>query len=188
MLIIVGLGNPGLKYKKTYHNMGFVTIDKLADKLNASFKKSSCDAKIAELFIKGEKVVLAKPLTYMNNSGISVKQLIGSYKAEPKEVIVAYDDIDLECGTLRIRDGGSGGTHNGMRSVVAECGEKVARVRIGIGKPQDIPLVDYVLSCVSGENKEILKEATDRAANFLYDYIYDRNLEKTGANYNGKAK
>lgn len=188
MLIIVGLGNPGLKYEKTYHNMGFTVVDKLAQKVGISFKKTTCDATVGECFYHGEKIILAKPTTYMNNSGISVKQLGASFKAKPEEIVVVYDDVDLERGVLRIRDKGSAGTHNGMRSVVSSCGENVPRIRVGIGKDPEIPLVDYVLSKVSGDAKILLDDATDRAAEALYSYIQERDIDKIGAKYNGKGK
>lgn len=188
MLIIVGLGNPGAKYEKTYHNMGFTVIDKLAKKVGISFRKNTCDAIVGECFLRGEKIILAKPLTFMNNSGVSVKQLMGSYKAKSEEIVVVYDDVDLDRGALRIREKGSAGTHNGMRSIVSSVGENFPRVRVGIGKSDEIPLVDYVLSKVSGEAKEVLEESTDRAADALYYYVQERNLEKVGARYNGKGK
>lgn len=185
MIIIVGLGNPGLSYKNTIHNMGFDCVDKLADKLNTSFKKKDCESKIAELFINGEKIILAKPQTYMNNSGEAVKQLMGKYKATPEEIIVAYDDIYLAEGALRIRASGSGGGHNGMKSVVLRCTENVRRVRIGVGTNGDIPLVNYVLSKVSGEKKKILSDATERASEALLEYIHVRDLDKVGNKFNG---
>ena len=185
MLIIVGLGNPGLTYKNTIHNMGFDCLDHLADKLGVSFKKKDCESKIAELFVDGEKIVLAKPQTYMNNSGEAVKQLLGKYKAKSEEVIVAFDDIYLDPGVLRIRAAGSGGGHNGMKSIIARCSENVPRVRIGVGSNGEIPLVNYVLSKVSGEKKKILSEATERAAEALFEYIRVRDLEKIGNKFNG---
>lgn len=187
MLIIVGLGNPGLSYKNTIHNMGFDCVDKLADKLNVTFKKKECESKIAELFVDGEKIVLAKPQTYMNNSGEAVKQLMGKYKAKPEDVIVAFDDIYLVEGALRLRANGSGGSHNGMKSVVARCTENVMRIRIGVGSNGDIPLVNYVLSKVSGEKKKILADATERGAEALYEFIHTRDLEKIGNKFNGTA-
>ena len=188
MLIIVGLGNPGDKYEKTYHNVGFVTVDKIAARIGVSFKKKTCSAEVAECFSHGEKIILARPVTYMNNSGISVKQLMGAYHADATDVLIIYDDVDLECGNLRIRDKGSAGTHNGMRSVVSLCGETVRRIRIGIGKAQDIPLVDYVLSKISGDNKIILEDATERAAEAVLAYVNERDIDKIGAKYNGKGK
>ena len=188
MLIIVGLGNPGAKYENTYHNMGFIVLDKLAAKVGISLKKTTCDAVCGECFFHGEKIVLAKPTTYMNNSGISVKQLLGSYKATPSQLILVYDDVDLDKGALRIREKGSAGTHNGMRSVVSLCGEDMPRIRVGIGKDPDIPLVDYVLSRVGGDSKVVLEESTNRAAEALYSYIQERNVEKIVAKYNGKGK
>lgn len=186
MLLIVGLGNPGLAYKNTVHNMGFDCVDKLADIFGADFKKKDCQAKIAEIFISGEKIVLAKPQTYMNNSGISVKQLMGKYSASPNETIIVFDDVAIPEGALRIRKNGSGGTHNGMKSVVALCGEGVARMRIGVGEPpENVPLMNYVLSKLSGEKKKRLAETTARGADALYDYIKNRNIETIGNKYNG---
>lgn len=185
MLIIVGLGNPGLTYKNTIHNMGFDCVDKLSDKLGVSFKKKECDSKIAELFVNGEKIVLAKPQTYMNNSGEATKQLLGKYKAKPQEMIVVYDDIYLDVGVLRIRAVGSAGGHNGMKSIIANCSENFPRVRIGVGSNGDIPLVNYVLSKVSGEKKKALGEATERASDALFEYIHTRDLEKVGSKFNG---
>lgn len=185
MLIIVGLGNPGLTYKNTIHNMGFDCVDKLADKLNVSFKKKECESKIAELFVDGEKIVLAKPQTYMNNSGEAVKQLMGKYKAKAEEVIVVFDDIYLPEGALRIRANGSGGSHNGMKSVVSRCSESVMRLRIGVGSNGDIPLVNYVLSKVSGDKKKLLSDTTERASEALFEFIRTRDLEKIGNKFNG---
>lgn len=186
MLIIVGLGNPGTTYKNTVHNMGFDCVDNLADTLEVSFKKKDCQAKIAEVFIKGEKIILAKPQTYMNNSGISVKQLMGKYGAKPEDVIVIFDDVALGEGALRIRGNGSGGSHNGMKSVVALCGENVARLRIGVGAPpENVPLMNYVLCKLSGDKKKNLAIATKRGAEALEEYIATRSIDAVGNKFNG---
>lgn len=188
MLIIVGLGNPGLSYKNTIHNMGFDSVDKLADKLNVSFKKKDCASKIAEIFVKNEKIVIAKPQTYMNNSGEAVKQLKGKYKAKSEEIIIVYDDIYLAEGVLRIRANGSSGGHNGMKSIVSLCSENIPRIRVGVGGNGDIPLVNYVLSKVSGEKKKILSDATERASEALLEYIGERDIEKLGNKFNGQKR
>ena len=137
-MLIVGLGNPGAKYENTYHNMGFQVVDRLAKLLGVQIKEKSCDALIATLFVKGEKTVIAKPQTYMNLSGVSVKQLLGANKLAPEDAVIIYDDVDLPIGNLRLRKEGSAGTHNGMRSVIGETGsDKFKRVRIGAGfEPQ----------------------------------------------------
>ena len=179
MLIIVGLGNPGLTYRGTYHNMGFVTLDKLASALKVKVDKKKCSAKVGEAFVNGEKIVLAKPQTYMNLSGQAVKELIAAYHATPQEVVIVYDDIDLDRGVLRFRAKGSAGTHNGMRSVVGEVGEDIPRLRVGIGKPTEpIPLYNYVLSRPKGDILKDLDQATDRAAETLQRYIATRDIVK----------
>ena len=160
MKIVVGLGNYGDKYAYTFHNMGFLAIEALADKLGFKFKDKECDALVAVGYRGGEKVVLAKPLTYM------VKQLVKKYKADiSTDLIVIYDDVDLPKGKLRVRAKGSAGTHNGMRNIIAELGsENFARVRIGIGPiPQFVPIADYVLSEVPKAERQMLFDAFSEA-------------------------
>lgn len=187
MLLIIGLGNHGLAYKNTYHNMGFITVDKLAFALDVDFKHRFCKAKVAEKFVGGEKIVIAKPQTYMNLSGESVRELMGKYKAKASETIIVYDDIDLPCGVLRLRQGGSAGTHNGMRNIIALSGvSDFPRIRIGIGKPQgEIDLATFVLSKVKGESYDKLSVATERASKALLAYIENRDIAKVGADFNG---
>lgn len=186
MLLIVGLGNPGLTYKNTVHNMGFDTVDNLAKLLNVTFKKKECEAKVAELFVKGEKIVLAKPQTYMNNSGISVKQLIAKYKAKPDEVLVIFDDVAIPEGSLRFRKKGSGGSHNGMKSVVQNCGEDILRLRVGVGAPpENVPLMNYVLSKLGKEKKKVLEQTTEKGAEAILEYINKRDFDLIGNKYNG---
>ena len=171
-LVIIGLGNPEQKYDNTPHNMGYNVVNALADKLSVRFGKISCKASIAEKSIQGEKLILAKPLTYMNLSGESVRELMGRYGADGQYIVI-YDDIDIPCGALRARASGSGGTHNGMRSVVACAGKDVPRIRVGIGRP-DVPemdLADYVLGQLSGDKKQTLINACLRAAEILARYV-----------------
>ena len=185
-LVIIGLGNPEKKYENTPHNMGFNTLDALAEKAGVKFTKSACKATIAEKSVNGEKIVLAKPLTYMNLSGESVRELIGKY-GKDGEYIVVYDDIDIPCGTLRARMSGSGGTHNGMRSVVASVGNDIHRVRVGVGRPENEreDLADYVLGQLYGDKKSLLVDACLKLADLLNDYIRsDRNFEKLMARIN----
>lgn len=179
MLIIVGLGNPTLAYRNTYHNSGFAALDKLAEEKGGKFNHRFCQAKVCELYIKGEKVVLAKPQTYMNLSGDSVRELVGRYQAKPQEVVIVYDDVDLELGALRMREKGSAGTHNGMRDVVAKVSDQVVRLRIGIGKPpQEVPLYNFVLSRPKGETLDRWQAGVDRAAKVLDTYIATRSVSK----------
>ena len=168
MYLIVGLGNPGLSYRKTRHNAGFQALDALAEKLDIRVKTKGFSALYGEGRIGNERVILAKPQTYMNLSGDAVQSLLHFYKLEPERLIVLLDDIDLPLGSMRIRANGSAGTHNGMRSILS-CihSENFARIRIGVGKDESLQLRDYVLKRPSkaeqGELKEVFEHAADAA-------------------------
>lgn len=179
-MLIVGLGNPDKKYDGTYHNVGFMVIDKLLDILGVTLKEEKCRSKYVTLYKGGKKVIIAKPMTYMNLSGEAVVALSSTFNVPHSEIIVVYDDIDLPVGEIRIRKNGSAGTHNGMRNIVANLGSTdFPRVRIGIGKPQPpMQLVDYVLSHVRGENKEKLDAAFEKTARLISDYIVHGDIEK----------
>jgi PTH1 family peptidyl-tRNA hydrolase len=168
MYIIVGLGNPGTKYRNTYHNMGFMAVDKIAEKVGASFStRTDCSAKVAKCKFKGNDFILAKPQTFMNLSGESVKQLVKKYGYDEGDLIVIYDDVDIEAGRLRLREEGSAGTHNGMKSIVYELNTTIfKRIRIGIKTDalSEVPLIDYVLSSVEYEVKPQINDATSKAA------------------------
>lgn len=171
MKIIVGLGNPTPEYEKTFHNMGFLAIDALAEKLNKKVKKAECSALTATFSVKGETVVLAKPLTYMNLSGKSVKSLMAKYNAQPEDVVVLFDDFDIPRFNTRAREAGSGGTHNGMRNIVQEVGsQQIKRIRIGIG--QDIAdKITYVLSAMKKEDAPAFNDMFNRIADALTNYL-----------------
>lgn len=149
MKCIIGLGNIGKEYDATRHNMGFMCIDRLAQDLNISFDKKLKKCVYAETNIKGEKVILAKPTTYMNLSGEAVVELLNWFKLDIKDICVIYDDVDLPFGKVRYRESGSAGTHNGMRNIIALVGrESVKRLRVGIearDTTHPVPLYDYVL-------------------------------------------
>lgn len=187
MYLIVGLGNPEEKYAKTFHNMGFLAAGDLAARLGVKFKKKECEASVAEAFVGGEKVVIARPLTYMNASGRAVKQLMNKYKLAPEELVVIYDDYDLPKGSVRIRPSGSAGTHNGMRSVIAELGyQTFARIRIGIRDPQiNVPIINYVLSEVRKEDYELFASATERAAKAAEEFVRGASVDEIMTKYNG---
>ena len=169
MILIVGLGNPGMKYKNTYHNVGFMAVDALAKKCKVKIAKSECDALTCKAVYKGVEFVIAKPQMYMNLSGESVKKLVRAYDVdEARELVVGYDDIDLPIGKLRIREEGSAGTHNGMRNIVKELNtERFARVRIGTKTDElanhEVELIDFVLSKVDFANKQVLQQSIDTA-------------------------
>lgn len=179
-MLIVGLGNPDKKYQGTYHNVGFMVIDKLAEMLGVTLKEDKCRANFATTYVNGKKTIIAKPMTYMNLSGEAVVALSSYFNVPLEEIIVVYDDIDLPVGDIRIRKNGSAGTHNGMRNIIANLGSgDFPRVRVGIGKPKPpMQLVDYVLSRIQGENKEKLDAAFDKTAHLLFDYISHGDIEK----------
>ena len=187
MFLIVGLGNPEEKYFKTFHNMGFLAAGDAAALLNVKFKKKECEASVAEGYLGGEKVLVARPLTYMNASGRAVKQLMARYKLTPEEIVVIYDDYDLPKGHVRIRPSGSAGTHNGMRSIIAETGmTEFARIRIGIrDEAVNIPIINYVLSEVKKEDYDLFSAACGRAAEAAVALAKGERLDLVMNRYNG---
>ena len=187
MFLIVGLGNPEEKYAKTFHNMGFLAAGDAAAILGTKFRKKECEASVAEAYVGGEKIVIARPLTYMNASGRAVRQLMARYKVSPAELVVIYDDYDLPKGHVRIRPSGSAGTHNGMRSVIAETGlTEFARIRIGIRDPEaNIPIINYVLSEVKKEDYELFSSACRRAAEAAVSLAGGERIDLVMGKYNG---
>ena len=148
MKLVIGLGNIGKDYETTYHNCGFLVVDKLLKEYGICKSKKECDAEVFECNVNGEKVIFAKPQTYMNNSGRSFAALQKKYCDEAKDIAVVHDDMDIEPGLVRIRDSGSAGSHNGMKSVLAYAsGSNFVRFRVGIGRPTNGQLfIDYVVS------------------------------------------
>ncbi|HCA22437.1 MAG TPA: aminoacyl-tRNA hydrolase [Lachnospiraceae bacterium] len=169
MKIIAGLGNPTKQYEGTRHNVGFSVIYRLADKYNIKMNIARHKALIGTGVIAGEKVMLVMPQTYMNLSGEAVGEIMRYYKAEPSDLIITYDDIDLDVGKLRIRAKGSAGGHNGMKSIIAHVGsEEFDRVRVGIGhKPPEFDLADYVLSRFGKDELPLIRDAVDKAADAM---------------------
>lgn len=164
MYIIVGLGNDEPKYEHTYHNVGFMTIDKLAKKYGLTFSKTKYHAHVAEGLIEGNKVVLLKPTTYMNLSGVAVSEAVNKLKIPYENLIVLYDDIDLPAGSIRYRKEGSAGTHNGMRNIISMLGVTTfPRVRVGIGRKENMDLADFVLSKISNDDYVHINQAMDEA-------------------------
>ncbi len=187
-MLIVGLGNPGKKYEDTVHNMGFMTVDVLLDKLGAKLDKKGCEAEYCIQYIGGEKQIIAKPQTFMNLSGVSVKMLANSNKIPLENVIIIYDDIDLPLGNARVRKEGSGGSHNGMKNIIAECDSTaIPRVRIGVGDERgNRELKDYVLSKVGKQKHEILDKVFDKVADGIWRYMVDKDFDALMRNLNGK--
>lgn len=166
MIVIAGLGNPGLQYAATRHNVGFMAVDRLARDKGVAFNKSEHHGKTGFYFDGGEKVLLVKPQTYMNESGRCVREIVDYYKVDLSDLIVIYDDVDLAPGGLRIRKKGGPGTHNGMRSIVDELGSgDFPRIRIGIGsQPAGWDLADYVLSQLGGDDRRVIDDTVALAA------------------------
>ena len=164
MIVIVGLGNPTDKYKGTRHNVGFMAIDKIADEYGIDVSVYKHKSLCGKGIIAGEKVLLMKPQTFMNNSGEAIRDAMNFYKFNPEdELIIIYDDISLAVGRLRLRSKGSAGGHNGIKSVIAHSGtEKFKRIRVGVGeKPVKMDLVDYVLGNFTPSEKKIIEEGID---------------------------
>ena len=174
MLIVVGLGNPGKEYARTRHNVGFDVIDVLSEKHGIALTKNAMHGLIGEGFVGGEKLVLVKPQTFMNLSGQCVTELVSWYKPEMDRLLLVYDDIDLPLGKLRMREKGSAGTHNGMRSVIGLLGRQdFPRLRVGVGKkPEGWELADWVLSHYqTAEEQEIADRAYEQAADAALEYL-----------------
>lgn len=172
MYIIVGLGNPGKQYEQTRHNMGFITIDRLAEKHQINVTKLKCKALVGEGYFGTKKVMLVKPQTFMNLSGQSVREIVNYYKEDLEHLLVVYDDIDLKPGVLRIRAKGSAGTHNGMRSIIYDLQEDgFPRIRLGIGNNPQIPLDKFVLGGFTKEEKPLLEDAVDKAVQAIECYV-----------------
>lgn len=170
MILIVGLGNPEKKYDGTYHNLGFSVIDAFCEKHDVALTKNKCKSLIFEGKINDKKVVIAKPLTYMNLSGEAVVMLNNMFK--PEKTLIVYDDIDIEKGKFRYRDKGSGGTHNGMKSVVSFMGENINRLRVGAKSEEQIyNLAGYVLSKIDVQSLEKIDTAINDCVDFIDDYI-----------------
>jgi PTH1 family peptidyl-tRNA hydrolase len=174
MILIVGLGNPGKKYEKTKHNVGFEAIESLSEMHNIQVNKIKHRGLIGEGNINGNKVVLFKPQTFMNLSGEAVLNAMNFYKLEPENLILVYDDVDTEIGRIRVKKKGSAGSHNGMKSIINLIQENdFPRVRIGIGSNGNTDLADYVLSGFNKENRKIIEISVERAAKAITSLIID---------------
>ena len=190
MYIIVGLGNPGKEYENTRHNAGFNSIDVLADKYNINIREAEHKALVGKGYIEGQKVILVKPQTYMNNSGEAVREITDYYKVDPEsEIIVLYDDISLPVGTLRIRDKGSAGGHNGIKSIIQHLGTQVfLRIKVGVGdKNPNMDLVNHVLGHFDKDDSAVMKESFAKAAEAAV-MMLGGDIERAMNIYNQKLK
>ena len=173
MYLIVGLGNPESEYAHTRHNMGFDTINELAKNNNINITKTKFKALYETGIIQNEKVILLKPQTYMNLSGEAIKEARDFYNVKPEEIIVIYDDIDIEKGKIKLRKKGGPGSHNGMKSVVQELNTTdFIRIRVGIGQPEfKSDMINYVIGNVPEEEQKILQQGTKKAAEAIEEIL-----------------
>lgn len=185
MKAIFGLGNPGQSYDQTKHNMGFMTIDKLAEYYQVSLTKNGFSAIDVRFKYQGETIYLVKPLTFMNNSGYAVKLLMGYYQILPAEILIIQDDLDLPIGKVRLRQKGSAGGHNGIKSIIASTGtNEFKRVKIGIGHPARKQVVNWVLTPFTKEEQPLALAGIDQAAAAIENWIENNNFEQTMNQFN----
>ena len=185
--LIVGLGNPGARYENTRHNVGFMVADEIGERQHAPIQKLKFRALTNIFTISGEKVLVMKPVTYMNLSGEAVRQAADFYKVPPDHVLVVLDDTALAVGKLRVRRGGSAGGHNGLKSIIQHLGtDQFPRLRVGVGeKPHpDYDLADWVLGRFTGEDKKAIDAAVKRAADGVECILKD-GLEQGMNRFNG---
>jgi PTH1 family peptidyl-tRNA hydrolase len=186
---VVGLGNPGRRYSGTRHNVGFTFVRRVAKAWETKLRKRRFSSKIAEIERERERIMLALPQTYMNNSGVAVRRIMEGRNIKPEKLLVVYDDLDIPLGEIRIRKRGSSGTHKGMRSIVQEIETtEFMRMRIGIGPlPPEEDAVEYVLSCFNETEGVLLEEGLKRAGEAL-EMILDNRVEAAMNMYNQRGK
>ncbi len=186
--MIVGLGNPGSKYEKTKHNIGFMAIDNIVKNLDVTFTDDkNFKAQIGSTFINHEKVYFVKPTTFMNNSGIAVKALLTYYNIDITDLIVIYDDLDMEVSKLRLRSKGSAGGHNGIKSIIAHIGtQEFNRIKVGIGRPlKGMTVINHVMGQFNTEDNIAISLILDRVVNAVKFYLQENDFEKTMQKFNG---
>ena len=180
MKLIVGLGNPGKEYEATRHNVGFWAVDYLNEKMlkGEKFKlEKKFNVEVAEIKVQKQPLLLVKPQTFMNKSGEAIAKIAKYYQVNPIDIIVVCDDTYLEVGQARVRFGGQSGGHNGLESIISNCGNEFWRVRIGIGDQGVLKLEDYVLQKISSKDRKIVDQIIDITLNDVIDSIVSGNLE-----------
>lgn len=187
MYYIVGLGNPGIQYENTRHNAGFITIDYLARKYSIDVRKIKFKSLIGQGVISGQKVMLVKPQTYMNNSGEAIREIYKYFDFDHDKLIVIYDDIDIDFGSIRIRKKGSAGTHNGMKSIIYNLEfDDFPRIKVAVGKkPSYMDLANFVLSGFSKQEAKIIEEEVKFASDAI-EIILEEGIEKSMSMFNSK--
>lgn len=189
MKMIVGLGNSGKKYEQTKHNIGFAVVDQLAKEQQVTFKKNPFEAEVADFFVNGEKILLVKPQTFMNESGRAVGPLMTYYGIYPEELLVVYDDLDLQIGKIRLRQKGSAGGHNGIKSIIAHLNSQVFnRIKVGIGRPKgNQTVVQHVLNPFDKEDSKLIQEAIDQAVEAATEWIQTDEFVSAMNHFNKKG-
>jgi len=187
--LIAGLGNPGAKYERTWHNAGFLTLEVLAQKNKIRMDRIKFKGVYGQSTIKNVKVILLKPTTFMNQSGESIQEAMAFFKIPPERIILIYDDIDIDRGIIKIRQSGSAGTHNGMRSVITHLNtQDFARIRVGIGPlPPQWQIVDFVLSEIIPEHQKTMFSSFEQASGAV-EAILEKGAAAAMNQYNGKEK
>ena len=184
MKLIVGLGNPGIEYEKTRHNTGFLLIDSFCEKLGIILDKNKCKANYGIYRHNGEKIIVAKPQTYMNLSGMAVSSLMKFYDIPIEDLIVVHDDLDLPTGKLRLRRKGSSGGQKGMGSITSQLGSQdINRIRVGISNDRSRDTKDYVLSAFSKDELPLLRQALDKGSDALI-YALDHDFDEVMSKFN----
>ena len=183
--VLIGLGNPGKQYVQTRHNLGYLVLDKMSEKYQTiEFRKhSKISGSIAQLVLQDKDVTLFKSSKFMNESGISINQLIQYYKIKMGEVCIIHDDLDLEVGEVKIKFGGGHGGHNGLRSIIQHCSPDFSRIRIGIGHPNNKEVIDYVLSRPNKVDQKTLNSAILNAAEAI-ETILDQGIDEAMNQFN----
>jgi PTH1 family peptidyl-tRNA hydrolase len=186
--MIVGLGNPGTKYSNTKHNIGFMAIDEIVKNLDITFTEDkNFKAEVGSTFINREKIYFVKPTTFMNNSGIAVKELLTYYNIPVEDLLVIYDDLDMDVGKIRFRQKGSAGGHNGMKSIIAHLGtQEFDRIKIGIGRPKNgMTVINHVLGKFELNDSIEIKMSLDKVVSAVNFYLQEDDFEKIMRKFNG---
>ncbi len=188
MKLIIGLGNPGLEYAVTRHNMGFMVLDSFAAKHNLAFYlESKFKGMITPIILNGNKALLLKPMTYMNLSGESVLKVMQFYKIKVEDILVISDDLDSHLGRVRIRDKGSSGGHNGLKSIANSIKtEEYKRIKLGIDRHPQIPVIDWVLKKFTNEEVDLIKPSIEQAVLAIEDFICGKEFVKISSLYSNK--
>ena len=184
MKLIVGLGNPGNVYKNTRHNIGFMVLDKIANKLNESFNKENFSGKYFMTNINEEKIIFLKPQKYMNLSGEVVRDFVSYYKINLSDIIIVVDDLDLPTGKIRLRTHGSSGGHNGLKNIFSNLGtDNIKRIKIGISNTKNIDTKDYVLGNIKSGEKKLIDDTILKVSDIIIETITS-DFDKLMAKYN----